>query len=381
MRASGLLLPSLLWLAWQASCLFSAVGAEPRLAAEAALLMDADNGEVLYEKNAHTPLPMASTTKIMTGLLGVERLRPFDLVRVSAYAAAMEPSKLYLRPGEVIRADELLPAILLKSANDASAALAERISGSEEAFARLMTRRARELGAYNTRFENASGLPADDHYSTAYDLALILRYAMQRRDFADIMRLQTARITSESGRTWVVRNHNRLLWTYAGALGGKTGWTRASKHCYVGMAARSGRVLVVSILGSTRLWDDVRALLDYGFADTEPEPTRVVLSHPLELGRSVAPPARERRGLALSAANGAAYTVQVGAFRQRKLAELLRQKLRKHGYSAYVTTSGGRAGRWYRVRIGEFETSTEARRLIGRLKSQMGLAGSVASAD
>jgi D-alanyl-D-alanine carboxypeptidase len=344
--------------------------------------MDADTAEVLYDRKAHTPLPMASTTKVMTGLLGVERVRPFHLVRVSLYAASMEPSKIYLKPGEVIRVDEILPAILLKSANDASVALAEHISGSEEAFARLMTQRARELGARQTRFENASGLPAYGHYSTAHDLAIILRYAMQRRDFADIMRLRTIHIAAESGRTWALRNHNRLLWTFTGALGGKTGWTRASKHCYVGMAERNGQTLVVSVLGSTRLWDDVRELLSYGFATPVTEQAQVVLSQPTRLSPApqTRPPERRSGGINNNG-NSTGYTVQVGAFREKKRAEILRQKLRKHGYSAYLSATGNRTARLYRVRVGEFDTPVAAKQVVGRLKSQMGLQALVAKSD
>jgi len=147
-----LLLPVLLLLFWNIGILPSSASADPNPSAASALVMDAPTGDILYAKNAHIPLPMASTTKIMTGLLGVERLRPHELVQVSAYAASMSASKLYLRPGELMRADDLLQAILLKSANDASAALAEKISGSETAFSRLMTQRARELGAQNTHF-------------------------------------------------------------------------------------------------------------------------------------------------------------------------------------------------------------------------------------
>src|ERR1700752_1114451 len=233
MTPFGLRLSALLLLTWNLSSFSSSASADPNPSAAAALLMDAATGDLLYEKNAHIPLPMASTTKVMTALLGVERLRPHEIIQVSTYAASMSPSKLYLRPGELLRADDLLQAILLKSANDASAALAEKISGSEAAFAKLMTRRARELGAQNTHFENASGLPSDDHYSTVYDLAVILRYAMQRSDFAEIMQMKTASVESMAGRAWTVRNHNRLLWSFPGALGGKTGWTRAAKHCYV----------------------------------------------------------------------------------------------------------------------------------------------------
>src|SRR5919201_376233 len=196
MRRPGLLIPPALLLLWHTCSLLTSVSASPYVSAIAALVMDADTAEILYDKNPHLPLPIASTTKVMTGLLGVERLRPHELVRVSAYAASMEPSKLYLQPGELIDSEDLLQAILLKSANDASAALAEKISGSEEAFARLMSRRAQELGARHTHFANASGLPAEGHYSTAYDLALIFRYAMQRPHFAEIMQLRAARVVT-----------------------------------------------------------------------------------------------------------------------------------------------------------------------------------------
>ena len=395
MRSPGVLLPALLLLTWNVDLLPAL--AEPSPSAVAALVMGAETGEVVYEKNPHLPLPMASTTKVMTALLGVERLRPHELVEVSAHAAAMAPSKIYLKPGELIRVDDLLQAILLKSANDASAALAEKVSGSEAAFARLMTRRARELGALNTHFENASGLPADDHYSTAYDLAVLLRYAMRRLDFAEIMQMKTASVESVAGRMWNIRNHNRLLWTFPGALGGKTGWTRASRHCYVGMVEKGGRTLIVSVLASSRLWDDIQELLQYGFSDVEPgEPRFVPLSTMTPLPPPAPKPTLERRPperkppapkpvvqkpAGVRGGTASAFTVQVGAFRNKEAAETLRQKLRKRGYSAYVTTVGTRAARLFKVRIGEFDSQGEAKRFVGRLKSQMGLKALVATPD
>ena len=397
MTPTGLLLSALLLLTWNICSFPASVSADPNPSAAAALIMDAATGEVLFEKNAHILLPMASTTKVMTGLFGVERLRPHEVIQVSANAASMSPSKLYLRPGELMRADDLLHAILLKSANDASAALAEKISGSEAAFARLMTRRARELGAQNTRYENASGLPADDHYSTAYDLAVILRYAMQRHDFVEIMQVKTASVESLIGRSWTVRNHNRLLWTFPGALGGKTGWTRASGHCYVGMVEQSGKTLIVSVLASSRLWNDVNELLLYGFSSTgSGEPHFVSLSSMTTLPPPLAAPppdrkaperklpepkAREQRPVEVRPTNPSAYTVQVGAFREKRLAEMLRQRLRQRGYSAHVMTSGARTAKFYRVRLGEFDTQGEAKRFVTRLKHQMGLDAVVAASD
>ena len=397
MAPTGLLLPVLLLLFWNICNLPSSASADPNPSATAALIMDAPTGEILYEKNANIPLPMASTTKVMTGLLGVERLRPHEIVQISAYAASMSASKLYLRPGELMRADDLLQAILLKSANDASAALAEKISGSEIAFAKLMTRRAHELGAQNTHFENASGLPSDDHYSTAYDLAVILRYAMQRPDFAEIMQMKTASVESMAGRAWTVRNHNRLLWTFPGALGGKTGWTRASRHCYVGMVEHGGKTLIVSILASSRLWNDINELLLYGFSATGVgEPRFVSLSNMTRLPPPLPAPQPERkspepklpdpkprepRTVELRGGNSSAYTVQVGAFREKRLAEMLRQRLHQRGYSAHVMTSGTRTAKFYKVRLGGFNTQGEAKRFVGQLKSQMGLDAVVAGMD
>jgi D-alanyl-D-alanine carboxypeptidase (penicillin-binding protein 5/6) len=397
MRASGLRFFPLLLLIWNICCLPTLTSAAPNPSAVAALIMDADTAEVLYEKNPHLSLPMASTTKVMTGLLAVERLRPHEVVQVSSYAASMAPSKLYLRSGELMRVDDLLQAILLKSANDASAALAEKISGSEEAFARVMTRRARELGAQNTHFENASGLPMDDHYSSVYDLALLLRYAMQRPDFAEIMQMKTASIESLTGRSWTIRNHNRLLWTSSGALGGKTGWTRASKHCYVGMVENRGRTLIVSVLASSRLWNDVDELLQYGFSYSGPaEPRIASLSSETMLRPAALNPAPERKlpernppaakppmqkPVELRGGNTSAYTVQVGAFREKRPAEMLRRRLRQRGYSANVTAAGTQSGKLYRVRVGEFDTHREAKRFVGRLQSQMGLEAVVATSD
>jgi len=410
MSACKLLLPALLVVCCSIDLLptlSSSASADPSTSAQAALLLDADTGEVLFEKNPHLPLPMASTTKVMTALLGVERLRPHELVQVSAYAASMAPSKIHLRPGELIRVDDLLQATLLKSANDASVALAEKVSGSEAAFARLMTRRARDLGAVNTHFENASGLPADEHYSTVYDLAIMLRYAMQRPDFAEIMQMKTASVESVAGRMWNLRNHNRLLWTFPGALGGKTGWTRASRHCYVGMVQNGARTLIVSVLASSRLWDDIQELLLFGFSSTElSEPRFLPIRSPMKLTPPTPaplPPApvperrpTERRPIEAKrpeakspipkptpTRNGdsASFTVQVGAFKEKQSADTLRRKLRQQGYSAFVTASETRKVKWYRVRVGDFDSQGEAKRFVGRLKSQTGLEALVATPD
>lgn len=326
MRRTKLVVLSMLLLNCSAYLSPSSVSAYPRITAMAALVMDVQTGTILYEQNAHVPLPMASTTKIMTALIGLEQLQPNTLLRLSSYAASMSPSKIYLKSGEQIRAGDLLQAILVSPANDASVALAGYISGSEEAFARLMTRRARELGARNTRFENASGLPAEGHYSTAYDLAVLLRSAMQRPAFAGIMRLKTTTLVSEAGRIWYLRNHNRLLWTFPGMIGGKTGFTRAARRTYVGMAERGSRTLIVSVLGSADLWGDVQRLLEYGFGGVGVGETRMVLRSGTKLLASRPSPRAGPKRAAVAGGNASAYTAQPGAFRHKKHTEVLRQK-------------------------------------------------------
>jgi len=219
---------------------------------------------------------------------------------------------------------------------------------------------------------------------------------MQRPDFAEIMQMKTASIESMAGRAWTVRNHNRLLWTFPGALGGKTGWTRAARHCYVGMVEHSGKTLIVSVLASSRLWEDVNELLLYGFSITgSGEPRFVSLSQvtmlppPLPAPLPAPPPERklpdpkprEPKTVVIRGGNSSSYTVQVGAFREKRLAETLRQRLHQRGYSAQVMTSGTRAAKFYKVQLGGFNTQGEAKRFVGHLKSQMGLDAVVAASD
>jgi len=355
--------------------------ADPYVTANAALVMNAHTGTLLYEKNPRLPLPMASTTKVMTALLGIELLRPTDVVRVSSYAVSMVPSKIHLKPGELISAENLLYAILLGSANDASVALAEKISGSEKSFARAMTVRARELGARSTRFENASGLPAEGHYSTAYDLAILFQYAMRQPEFADIMQRKIRKIGSVNGSRRSLRSHNRLLWTFPGAVGGKTGFTRAAKHCYVGMAERGNRVLIVSALGSSDLWGDTRRLLDYGFDQVNGGETRLVLRNHARLVASTPQPGPKRKPALMAAKASGGYAVQIGAFQDKRRAEALLRTLRSRGYRAYVTSAGARKGGWHRVRVGEFETRAQANAIVGQLHSRLGLRGHIAAVD
>lgn len=248
-----------------------ALAAEPRLTAKAAILLDADTGEILYARDPHVPLPPASTTKVLSTLIAIERLDPNLMVTVSPSAAMAPPSRVGLRSGDRVVASDLLYGMMLKSGNDASEVVAEAVGGSIPDFARLMNARARQLGALDSHFANPHGLPDDSHVSSAYDLAVIFRYAMLNPTFAQIAGTRNAwvRVDRAGGSNVAVPvpvvTHNRLLGTYEGALGGKTGFTNKAKRCFVGETERGNTRLIVAVLGSSALWEDVRRLFDYGF--------------------------------------------------------------------------------------------------------------------
>lgn len=245
------------------------------LTADAVVLMNLQDGEMLFAKQPNEPHAPASTTKILTALIALERLDLNAKAPVSAKAAGVMPTRVGLQAGDSVYIGDLLYGLLLKSGNDAAETLAEAVAGSVENFAQLMNASAKELGAQNSHFTNPHGLPDKQHFSTAYDMALIFRRAMQNPVFAEIVRTHNAdlRVEQQDGaagwRLVSVQNSNRLLKGYDGAVGGKTGFTRAAKNCFVGEARRGGVTLLVSVLGSAgkaALWQDVRALLDYGFS-------------------------------------------------------------------------------------------------------------------
>ena len=180
---------------------------------------------------------------------------------VSAYAAAAPASKIGIKAGETYTVRELLYALLLSSANDAARALAEKVSGSEEAFAQQLTREVRQWGAYRTTLATANGLPADNQFSTAEDLALMFKRAMDNPELAKIM--ATKYYTIQGDRE--LRNHNRFLFTTPLAVAGKTGYTRASKTTYVGMFQKDDKAIIVAMMGSTKKWADLRPLIEKGF--------------------------------------------------------------------------------------------------------------------
>ncbi|AFQ45496.1 D-alanyl-D-alanine carboxypeptidase family protein [Desulfosporosinus meridiei] len=245
-------------------------GADPGVTADAAVLMDVATGDILFSKKADKQRPPASTTKIMTAILGFELGRPDEIVTVSDKAAAVGESTIYLDPGEKIALYELITGALVRSGNDACVAIAEHIAGSEEQFVELMNRKALALGAQNTHFVNTNGLPRKEHYSTAYDLALMARYGLQIPQFVSITRLKETEIHFIEPDVFMdVRNTNKLLWNYPYADGIKTGTTTAAGKCLVASATKEGRQLLVVVLNAPDRFGDAKKLLEWGFQNTE----------------------------------------------------------------------------------------------------------------
>ena len=232
------------------------------LSAEKAVLMDAATGRLLYERNADDRSLIASTTKIMTALIVCQRCNVLDRVKIPAEAVGIEGSSMYLAEGEVLTVQELLYGLMLRSGNDAAAALAIWCGGTIEGFAELMNDKARELGMKDTHFVNPHGLDAPDHYSTARDLAVLAAYAMEDPIFARTVGAKTVTIGDR-----VLTNHNKLLWQVEGAEGVKTGYTKAAGRILVSSACRDGRRLVCVTINAPDDWNDHKELLERGFAD------------------------------------------------------------------------------------------------------------------
>ncbi|MHB1125549.1 MAG: D-alanyl-D-alanine carboxypeptidase family protein [Bacillota bacterium] len=238
----------------------------PPVSASTAILMEEYSGQVLFAKGADVPRPPASTTKIMTALLALKNGRLEQVVTISPKAAMTEESSIYLEAGERILFLDLVKGALIKSGNDACVAIAESVAGSEDVFLWMMNRQACLLGGRSSSFKNTNGLPNKGHYSSALDLALIARYALQNPIFAEIVRTKETIIAEQQGN-WprYLKNTNRLLWKYPGADGVKTGTTDAAGQCLVASATRDGRRLLSVVLNSGDRFAETRAILDYGF--------------------------------------------------------------------------------------------------------------------
>lgn len=245
------------------------VAAKQDTSARSAVIMDVNSGRVLYSKNMDEKLAMASTTKIMTTLVAIESGRLNETVTVSRKASIMEGSSIYLKQGEKHTVNDLLYAIMLRSGNDAAVAVAEHIGGSVEGFAALMNRKAAEIGAVNTHFDNPHGLDSATHYTTAYDLALITAYALKNPVFAAVVSSKKKTIEGPPNEGWDrnMVNKNKMLWQFEGGNGVKTGFTNKAGRCLVSSATRNGMQLVCVVLNCGPMWEESSVLLEYGFGN------------------------------------------------------------------------------------------------------------------
>jgi len=234
------------------------------LSAKSAVLMEADSKDILFEKNSAEILPMASTTKIMTALVVLERCRIDQSFTVDERAVGTEGTSAYLQTGDVMTVEAALYALLLQSANDAANALALEVSKSIDDFAALMNEKARALGLENTCFKNPSGLPEDGHHTTAAELAYLAAVCLENETFYKIVSTKSATVRI-GGKDRTFTNHNKLLSLYDGAVGVKTGFTKESGRCLVGAAERNGVRLITVTLSASSDWSDHTRLFDLGF--------------------------------------------------------------------------------------------------------------------
>lgn len=247
---------------------------------KSAILIERDTGTVIYEKNSQEQLPPASMTKIMTMLLIMEaidegRMSWDEKIRASEYAASMGGSQIFLEPGEEMTAKELLRGIAIGSGNDASVAMAERIAGSEEAFVEMMNNKAKELGLKNTKFQNTTGLPASDHYSTAHDMAMMAKELLKYDKITDFTGQYEAYLRETTDKKFWLVNTNKLVRFYPGVDGLKTGFTREAKYCLTATAERNGMRVIAVVFGAPTSKErnaQVTKLLDYAFSQYQTHP-------------------------------------------------------------------------------------------------------------
>ena len=278
------------------ACLLAGRAEAVEVSASAAILMDMDSGRVLYERNAGTRMLIASTTKIMTALVAIRDGSLGDTVKVSREAAYTEGSSMYLKEGEKLTLETLLYGLLLCSGNDAAVAVAEHVGGSVEGFVERMNDTALELGMEDPAFATPTGLDDEAHYSTARDMALLARAAMENET---LVRIASTRTVTIGGRT--MTNHNKLLSCVDGCLGLKTGYTRAAGRTLVSCAERRGQRLIAVTLQDGNDWADHQSLFDYGFA-AYPAKRMAQLGHELA----------EKDGVPLVAADSFAWPLAQG---------------------------------------------------------------------
>ncbi len=239
------------------------------VSARSAFALEADSGNVVYEKNADAKLSMASTTKIMTAIVAIENSSLEDVIEITPEMVGIEGSSIYLQVGERLTMEELLYALLLESANDASVAIAHGVCGSVDAFVELMNATAEKLELNSTHFTNPHGLDNDEHYTTARELGALASYAMSNPVFYDIVSTYKKVIPLGEDGSRVLINHNKLLRSYNGAIGVKTGFTKKSGRCLVSCAEVDGVRIIAVTLNAPSDWDDHAKMLDLGFSQYE----------------------------------------------------------------------------------------------------------------
>lgn len=251
-----------------------ALGAAIETEAASAILMDAASGQILYEKDSHKELAPASVTKLMTLLVAANavasgKVKLTDKVTASENACKLGGSQIYLEPGETLTLEQMLIAIAVGSANDGCVAVAEHIDGTHEAFVEEMNRKAQELGLKNTHFVNAYGLPAEGHYTSAYDLALIAKETLKYPLIRKLTSMKEYELRDGKFKLW---NTNKLLWWYPGADGFKTGWTNEAKYCLASTVERNGLRLICVVMGVPQVrghFAESMKIFNYGFAKYE----------------------------------------------------------------------------------------------------------------
>ena len=225
------------------------------ITAKSYILVEKDTFQVIAGRDYDRRLPPASTTKVMTTILAIEKLNGSELITPDHNVLKFPRSKLHLVPGNRYTSMDLMKGAMIESANDAAYTLGAYIGGSEENFARMMTEKAVAIGAENTSFRNASGLYVEGQYTSCYDLALMFKYALSNDRFREIVSTKYF-LFQDRQKSTRYKNHNRFLFCFEPAIGGKTGYTQASKHCYVGAFEKDGKEYILSLLSSRDLWGD-----------------------------------------------------------------------------------------------------------------------------
>ncbi len=248
-------------------CMSPMQAKEPMISAKAAIVMDCDTGQILWGKSAFKRMYPASTTKILTAIIGLEMGQLNEIITVSKNAAAVGEASIYLKENHRLLLEDLVKGALIKSGNDAAYAIGEGIAGSESLFLALMNKKATLIGAKTSNFKNTNGLPDPEHISSAYDLAIIARYCMSNKSFAGIVAKKEEQIKILPDENRFLKNTNKLLLNYPFATGIKTGTTVAAGQCLIASANKNGKCIITVVLRSFNRYNDTISLLDFAFSD------------------------------------------------------------------------------------------------------------------